>query len=84
MVCSCEGERVRELLQRHGLPSDRESVDFLLRHLAAMASSLPGVRKDVVERVRREIRSGNYETLDKMEKAADALLEDLFPTEGGG
>jgi hypothetical protein len=40
-------------------------------------SNNDGVRMDVVERVRREIAAGNYDSPQKWESALDRLLERL-------
>jgi negative regulator of flagellin synthesis FlgM len=37
----------------------------------------PGIRLELVERVRREIAAGVYETPEKWEIALDRLLDDL-------
>ena len=39
--------------------------------------SSPFIRNDLVERVRREIEAGTYETPEKWEAALDRLLEHL-------
>jgi hypothetical protein len=35
-------------------------------------------RRRKIERIRREIRSGTYESREKLEKAIDRLLEDIL------
>ncbi|OAI48012.1 hypothetical protein AYO44_08120 [Planctomycetaceae bacterium SCGC AG-212-F19] len=37
----------------------------------------PDIRWDLVERIRREIAEGTYETEEKLEKALSRLLEEL-------
>ncbi len=37
-----------------------------------------GIRTDLVERVRREIAAGTYETQEKWEAALDCLLDNLL------
>jgi hypothetical protein len=37
----------------------------------------PGVRTELVERVRREIAAGTYETPDKLQEALERLLDRL-------
>lgn len=44
--------------------------------LLAKLSDLPDVRKDLVDRVRAEIASGDYETPEKLDAAVDGLIED--------
>ena len=38
---------------------------------------LPPERRRKIERIRREIQDGKYETREKLEKAIDRMLEDL-------
>jgi anti-sigma28 factor (negative regulator of flagellin synthesis) len=40
-------------------------------------SKLPDIRADLVDRVRRQIADGNYETSDKVDAAVDKLADDL-------
>ena len=46
------------------------------RYLNLLAS-MPDVRQELVDRVRAEIETGNYETPEKIEAAIDELAEDL-------
>ena len=46
--------------------------------LVAKARELPEVRSDLVEQVKAEIAQGDYDTPDRIEAAADGLLEDLL------
>ena len=44
--------------------------------LLAKLSDLPDVRSDLVDRVKAEIASGDYETPEKLDAAIDGLIED--------
>ncbi len=46
--------------------------------LAAKISELPPVRMELVERVKAEIVAGTYETPEKMNIAADRIMDELF------
>ena len=41
--------------------------------------SIPGVRMDLVRRIRREIASGTYETPERIEATVDRLVAELYP-----
>ncbi len=41
------------------------------------ARNLPEVRQDLVERVKAEIAAGNYETPEKLQIAAERMLEEI-------
>lgn len=45
--------------------------------LLSRLHELPDVRQELIDRVRAEIASGQYETPDKIDAALDGLLEDL-------
>ncbi len=47
--------------------------------LAAEVQSIPEVRTELIERVRAEIASGDYETPARLEVAVTRLLDDLMP-----
>ena len=55
---------------------DRVEVSDMARYLAKLRD-VPGVRQELVDRVRSEIESGTYESPDKIEQAIDELVEDL-------
>lgn len=55
---------------------DRVEVSDVARYLAKLRE-VPGVRQELVDRVRGEIDAGTYESPDKIEKAIDELIEDL-------
>jgi negative regulator of flagellin synthesis FlgM len=57
-------------------PSDRVDISDRARYLSKLAS-LPDVRTDLVERIRREIASGTYETDEKLDAAVRNMAEDL-------
>jgi anti-sigma28 factor (negative regulator of flagellin synthesis) len=50
----------------------------LAAKLAAKVQSNTIVRTELVERVRHEIRTGTYETPERIDATVDALLEELF------
>jgi negative regulator of flagellin synthesis FlgM len=56
-------------------PSDRVEFSDRARLLSRLAA-LP-IRHELVERVRREIAAGTYETEEKLEAVVQALEEDL-------
>ncbi|HUV39879.1 MAG TPA: flagellar biosynthesis anti-sigma factor FlgM [Planctomycetota bacterium] len=41
-------------------------------------SRLPDIRKDKVDAVKAQLANGSYETPEKLEKAINALLDDLW------
>jgi negative regulator of flagellin synthesis FlgM len=41
-------------------------------------SRLPDIRHEKVEAIRQQIAAGTYETPDKLEKALDGLLSEMF------
>lgn len=57
---------------------ETDSVDLSdrARFLEALRTANP-VRTDLVERIKGEIASGQYETEDRLNKAIDSLLSDL-------
>ena len=57
-------------------PSDRVELSDRARYLSKL-SSLPEVRQDLVDRIRQEISSGQYETPEKLDDAISSLLDDL-------
>ncbi|MCX5658344.1 MAG: flagellar biosynthesis anti-sigma factor FlgM [Planctomycetota bacterium] len=46
--------------------------------LGSRLKSMSSVRQELVERVRREIAAGTYETAEKMDVAVGKLAEDLM------
>ncbi len=46
--------------------------------LIAKAREFPEVRTDLIEQVKAEIAKGDYDNPDRIEAAADGLLEDLL------
>lgn len=46
--------------------------------LAAKVQQIPDVRADLVARVKQEIKAGTYETPEKIDIAAERLLDDLL------
>lgn len=59
-----------------GRAADRLELSDKARLLARLRQPEP-VRLDLVERIRAEIADDSYETPEKVESAADALLADL-------
>ena len=58
-------------------PSRGRQVDEEeLARLVRKAKALPAVREDLVERVRRQIQAGTYETPEKLEIAIERMLEE--------
>jgi hypothetical protein len=58
-------------------PADEVEISEAARRMAAL-SQVPGVRMELVQRVREEILSGTYETPEKWDVALPRLLEDLL------
>ena len=46
--------------------------------LAAKIQQLPGVRTELVQRVKAEIEAGTYETPEQLEVTVDRLMDELF------
>ena len=47
--------------------------------LAAQVHQTPGVRTDLVQRVKQEIEAGTYETQERIDVTVDRLMDELFP-----
>jgi len=47
--------------------------------LAAKIHQAPGVRADLIQRVREEIEAGTYETQERIDVTVDKLMDELFP-----
>ena len=60
-------------------PSDRVELSDRARLLNKLAN-MPAIRQDLVDRVRREIQGGTYDTPDRVEGALNSLMDDLDPT----
>ena len=56
--------------------SDRVELSRTAQLLSKI-SDLPDVRQDVIDRVRAEIEAGTYETPERLDKAAEALAQEL-------
>jgi anti-sigma28 factor (negative regulator of flagellin synthesis) len=56
-----------------GVAVPRDQIDLWARK----ASDLPGVRTELVKRIRAEIEAGTYETPEKLERAVERLLDEL-------
>ncbi len=70
-------ERVQRHDPRPGSPSrgkDKAEFSTTAQMLSKMAD-MPEVRQDLVDRVRSEIKLGNYETPEKIDAAIDSLLD---------
>src|SRR6185436_9194345 len=59
-------------------PSDRVELSDRARLLSKLAS-LPEVRQDLVDRVKREIEDGGYDTPERMDSALNSMIDDLDP-----
>lgn len=57
-------------------PSDRVELSDRARLLSKLAA-LPEVRQDLIDRAKRSIADGSYETDDVLEQAAAGLAQDL-------
>ncbi len=47
--------------------------------LAARIHEVPDIRTDLVQRLRREIEAGTYETEERIDVTVDRLMDELFP-----
>lgn len=56
--------------------SDRVELSSVAQHLSQLRSA-PAERTDLINRVREEIAAGTYLSDDKLEQAADQLLDDI-------
>lgn len=56
--------------------SDRAEFSQAAEYLNKLRA-LPAVRQDLVDRVRSEIASGQYDTPDKVEQSLDELFRDV-------
>jgi len=66
--------------RRQADPKERALLEELLKKL----QELPDVRQDLIDRVKREIAEGAYETPERIEKAVDGLMRELFEDGGPG
>jgi negative regulator of flagellin synthesis FlgM len=57
-------------------PSDRVELSDRARLLHKLAN-LPPVRQDLIDRVKREIKEGTYDTPGRLDAAIDSLADDL-------
>jgi negative regulator of flagellin synthesis FlgM len=57
-------------------PSDRVELSDRARLLNKLAN-LPPVRQDLIDRVKREIEEGTYDTAGRLDAAIDNLADDL-------
>lgn len=83
-ACVCRADAVRAADRRAPVEVQapvraRDTVDLSekARLLDALRSQ-PDYRPDVVERVKGEIAEGTYLTDEKLDKALDALIDDLM------
>lgn len=71
-----------EEVSRLAGPSEITYSQVLMREIPESSDDdlrdLPPERRSRIERIRREIRAGKYETREKLEKAIDRMLEDLI------
>lgn len=61
---------------RASRPSDRVELSDRARYLSKLAS-LPPVRSELVDSVRREIAQGTYDSAQRLDEAVRNLAEDL-------
>ncbi len=60
-------------------PVSRTGYHWSGKEIPAPSSSAPSeIRTELVERIRREIAAGQYESADKWEAALDALFQRLY------
>ena len=59
-----------------GSPQDKVQISELAR-LKAKLATVPELREDLVNRVKAEIEAGTYDTIDKVQIAAEKLLAEL-------
>jgi negative regulator of flagellin synthesis FlgM len=59
-----------------GLPRDHVEISPLGRMLDGI-DSMPEIRQERVDEIRRQIAAGTYETSEKLEVALDRLIDDL-------
>ena len=57
-------------------PSDRVDISERARFLNKLAS-LPPTRRELIDRVQKQIAAGTYDTPDKLDQAMSSLLDDL-------
>lgn len=57
-------------------PSDKVELSDMAQMLSRLAQ-FPDVRQDLVERIRRQIADGSYETPEKLDTTVQNLLDDL-------
>jgi len=57
-------------------PRDVVSISEIAR-LKAKLAQVPEVRQELVDRIRSEIEAGSYDTIDKVQAAAEKLLAEL-------
>jgi len=50
----------------------------LARRLLEKVQQMPDVREELCAKVRQEIEQGTYETPERLERAVDRLLEEVF------
>lgn len=67
------GQRAEGAVARRG--ADQVEVSGMARLLAKLRE-LPEVRQGLVDRVRREIESGVYDTPEKLDAALDRLIDE--------
>ena len=71
------GHHQRPAPQANGQSTGRDQVELSrTAQLLSKVHDLPDVRQDVVDRVRAEIESGQYETPEKLDAAIQRLIEE--------
>ena len=59
-----------------GEPQDQVNISEVARWKAKLAET-PAIRQELVDAVRAEIEAGSYDTIDKIQVAAEKLLDEL-------
>ncbi|MEX2218183.1 MAG: flagellar biosynthesis anti-sigma factor FlgM [Phycisphaerales bacterium] len=57
-------------------PSDRVELSDRARLLSKL-NAMPDIRQDLVDRIRREIAEGSYDSAERMDRAIDALTQEM-------
>ena len=61
-------------------PKERAQAEKLVKKL----QETPEVREELIQRIKKQIAEGTYETPERMEKAVEGMLRELFEEGEGG
>ncbi len=61
-------------------PKERAQAEKLVKKL----QEIPEVRAELVQRIKKQIAEGTYDTPERMEKAVEGMLRELFEEGDGG